>query len=270
MGLLNKVSGSGLVKENQKPVPAAVKDTPPVKKSNSVGLLKKSLNLANSNDRLDFFEFLDKYNIQLCAVFNSQNDVYCVDYSAGLDGESICCSVSTKDFWNGINNNQTLDPLPFYQFFSSQLKDSIKNLKVYKKSNGQIYLYCTPDSNTALLNKDIEKLNEVPFTFNTSSLSKGGIHFQIDYQEAIESLVLSNTKSSEKHRLMDSISRQLYFNLLKYFPAPSNVIFVKSGVFKIELNKADELPFEVISNHLRLESSFVLGKHSELISIEAE
>ena len=264
MGLLNKASESGLVKEQ--PVPAAL-DKPLLKKSNSVGLLKKSLNLADSNNRLDFFEFINKYDLQLCAVFNSQNGIFCIEQSAGLDGESICLSVSTADFWSGINQNQISDVLPFYQFFSSRLKDSIKNLNVYKRADGRIFLYCYGENQKASLQNDIENL-KMPFAAFTSESATSLI--TVDYLEAIESLVLSQTKSQEKQRLIQAVSNQLYFNLLKNFPLPSHVIYEKTGTFKLDFINAKELPLEVLSNHLRLESEFVLGNHSQLISVEAE
>ena len=169
MGLLNKLSESGLVKEEKKP---AVLDKPIVKKSNSVGLLKKSLNMTNSSNRLDFFNFIKKYNLQICAVFNSQNDVYCVEHSCGLDGESICLSVSTRDFWDGISQDDQ-DTLPFYQFFSAKIKDKISNLNFFKADNGNIFLF---QSDKEILNSIYTDIENLSFEFEKSD----GYNFSVN------------------------------------------------------------------------------------------
>ena len=270
MGLLDRVSESGLVKEKDQPAPAA-QDIKIEKKSNSVGLLKKSLDIASNADRLDFFNFVKKYNLSICAIFSCENGIYCIEKSAGLDGESICLSLSTQDFWNGISDEDTNDILPFYQFFSKKLKDSIKNLHLIKSDNGKIILF-TSDSPVSdeiygdlrILKDDFYKTENTPI----NEASPDTYCYMIDYSEAVESLVLTLTKSDEKKRLMSAIFKQIYFNLLKNFPEPCNVYHIQEGTFKIAYKSEQEIPFEVISNHLRLESEFVLENHSELIAIE--
>ena len=260
MGLLDRLSENGLVQETPKPQPV-VQDKPLVKKSNSVGLLKKSLNMASNINRLDFFDFIQKYDLQICAVFNSQNGVYCVEHSAGLDGESICLSVSTSDFWDGINPQS--DILPFYQFFSAKLKDNLKNLKCYKANDGRIYLFNSSKDVPLSIYSDINNL-----TFEPSTTSISNANYKIDYSEAIESLVLSQSKTKETKRLIQAISEQLYFNLLQNFPEPSVVLNEHNGKFTIAYCEQQEIPFEVISNHLKFESEFVLGNNAELLSVE--
>ena len=269
MGLLDRVSESGLVKEQ--PAPAA-QDIKIEKKSNSVGLLKKSLDIASNADRLDFFKFIEKYNLSICAVLSYQNGIYCIEKSAGLDGESICLSVSTQDFWNGISDEDSKNILPFYQFFSQKIKDTLKELRLIKSDNGKIFLFTadTPVSDEIygdirILKDDFYKTEE-----NTQSQqdSSNTYSYIIDYSEAVESLVLTLTKSDEKKRIMSAIFKQIYFNLLKNFPSPCKVFYVQEGTFKIVYNSEQAIPFEVISNHLRLESEFVLSNHSSLIAIE--
>ena len=264
MGLLDRVSESGLVQE--KPAPVAV-DIPPVKKSNSVGLLKKSLDIADSKNRLDFFEFINKYDLPLCASFSCNKDIYCIEESFGLDGESICLSISTQDFWAGINQNSVKDPLPFYQFFSKKLKDSIENLKVYKKSDGRIFLFSSPDNFGSFIYSDIEKIKKSDITFN-KKIPENLI--TIDYSEAIESLVISYSKSNENERLIKALSNELYYNLLKYFPQPDKLYYFDTGIFKLDFYHASDLPLDLLSNHLRYMSEFILGEHSQLMSVKAE
>ena len=267
MGLLNRVSESDIAKE-EKPVAL---DKPLVKKSNSVGLLKKSLGMAGNENRLDFFEFIHKYKLSLCAVFNSQNNEYCVEHSTGLDAKSICLSVSTADFWNGIQDKQDDNSLPFYQFFSDKLKDNIKNVKCYKTPNGKILLYRCDSKPAEDFYKTADSLG---FEVKHSDLSKpsaNSLFYKIDFSEAIDSFVIANAKPEQKDRLINAISYELYINLLKNFPEPAKVICIKPGLFKaaVPLESDQQLPIEVISNHIRLENQFVLEKDSELINVES-
>ena len=127
MGLLQKLSDTGIEPPAKEPQP--VPDKPVVlKKSNSVGLLKKSL-YASENRGLDFFEFTGKYNLEMCAILKNTDGEYRIQNCVGFDGESICLSVSTVDFWEGtINqankgfsfNTDSSDALPFFQFFSKK------------------------------------------------------------------------------------------------------------------------------------------------------
>ena len=142
MGLLQKLSENGLEPEKKE---EPVLDKPVVlKKSNAVGLLKKSL-LASENRRLDFFEFTGKYNLEMCALLKNQNGTYSITACTGIDGESICLSTSTQDFWAGTISQpnkliysydmSTSDALPFLQFFSSKLKKQIKSFNIIKTKN---------------------------------------------------------------------------------------------------------------------------------------
>ena len=121
MGLLQKLSDSAL----NTPVKQEPVENKPVviKKSNSVGLLKKSLlaNTTSDSRRLDFFEFTGKYNLEICALLKNENGNYRITNCLGLDGESICLSVSTEDFWEGI----IPDAEKLYTFNNSPIESKI-------------------------------------------------------------------------------------------------------------------------------------------------
>ena len=274
MGLLQKLSETGLEpQKNEQPVV----DKPVIlKKSNSVGLLKKSLQ-ASENRRLDFFEFTGKYNLQICAILKNVNGTYKIQNCIGFDGESVCLSVSTPDFWDGtitqIQNLYSYDitssqSLPFFQFFSNELKPLIKTISIIKTQNESIFLICnntiTPDSDF-FLDLEVVENTETDFTRNQKPLiSNSFAHcFELNFSEALESFILSNSKNNAEFSKV--ILNELYYNLYINFPEPEKIEYSKNGIFT--LGVSEEIPVELLYNHLRIECGFVLGKHSELISV---
>ena len=277
MGLLSKVSESGL---NSSVEEKPAKDNPQVqKKSNSVGLLKKSL-MAGQYDKLDFFEFIQKYNFSLCSFLQLHDGYYCIQKSFGFDGKSICQSYSTKDFWDGTikeKNNlytfetNTSDILPFYQFFSDKLKDKIQLLHIYKFDDDSIFIFIT-DKTFAIPQTLIYDLQNTSFdsdiNVNKAQNESEACHFnyEIDLSEALESFVLTNSKTNSF--ILNAISEQLYLNLCTYFPSPSYVTKSGNGRFNLAYAIPQALPVELLTNHLQHQIKYVLDNHSELISIE--
>ena len=139
MGLLSKTSAAEMqIKEN---LPPAVE--PQIKKSNSLGLLKRSESILNNIHELDFFNFITKYKISSCALFHKSGDYYFIDNSIGFDGSSIITSFSSKSFWDGTisENNKLLafckkdnSISPFYQFLSEDLKEKTDIIYILKKA----------------------------------------------------------------------------------------------------------------------------------------
>ena len=274
MGLLQKLSDTGIEPpaKEQQPVP----DKPVVlKKSNSVGLLKKSL-LASENRGLDFFEFTGKYNLEICAILKNTNGDYRIQSCVGFDGESICLSVSSVDFWEGTItqtnkafsfNTDSSDALPFFQFFSKKLKDRIKTIKIIKTQNSSILLICNDDieiNNTFIDDLEAVEKTETSFPENSpvsESDFKGS--FVLDFSEALESFVLSNSKNDIEFSKV--IINEIYYELCKNFPEPEKLNYSSNGKFTLYVT--EEIPVELLYNHIKVEFSFILGNHSELLSV---
>ena len=280
MGLLDRLSAAG-AQVKPEPKPAADK-TIIQKKSNTVGLLKKSLGVDTTpvvekvietpKDRLDFFDFIQKHSIQYAALFTLCNGIYCAEYSAGFDGVSVCQSVSTKDFWDGLalqkftpytfnTNNNTIGPL--YQFFSSFLKDKIDSICVYRTQDDSIFVFCNFS-----LYEDLKNIGFVDVSFDKQLPANITQSFSIDFSEAIESFIIANHKSEYKDRIFTAFSNALYFRLKTAFNEESGVELIQEGQFKIIIDSPDTIPFELISNHLRLDCSYILNEHSQLLSIK--
>ena len=277
MGLLQKLSDSGLDTPKE---PLPVQDKPVIqKKSNSVGLLKKSLIAGDSsNRRLDFFEFTGKYDLEMCAILKNQDGNYEINNCVGFDGESVCLSVSTADFWNGtIPQNEKLytfeaasqEALPFFQLFSKKFNDKLKTIQIIKTKNNSIFIICNNKVNAnALFISDLEAVENTVTDFEEAykplKISSFADTFEIDFSEALESFVLSNSKNDIKFSSI--LLNEIYYNLCINFPEPEQLIYSPKGKFTLYVTEKD-IPVELLYNHLRVECNFVLGNHSELLSV---
>ena len=279
MGLLQKVSYSGITDSVE--TSAAAKIAPLEKKSNSVGLLKKSLTVSH-NDKLDFFEFIIKYNLSLAAILRPNENFYSIYKSYGFDGKSICLSYSSKDFWDGsllLKNTLytfkagTSEILPYYQFFSEEIKDSIELIHLFKMDDNSIFLFTTDNSYTIpksfvfdLINLDLEK-NSFDSLIKPQ-LADNVFIYDIDLSEALESFVLSNSRTNKD--IIQAISNQLYVNLVQYFPQPDFLEKISAGKFKLYFSNPEKLPLELFANHLRIQIKETLENHSELIKVNLQ
>ena len=280
MGLLQKVSAGGITSTKEEASTNQIQQVQ--KKSNSVGLLKKSLSVSQ-NDKLDFFEFIQKYNISLCSLLKLHKGFYNINKSFGFDGKSICLSHSTQDFWDGTikekNNlytykSNTTEILPFYQFFSEQLKEKIELIHIYKLEDNSIFLFIT-DKNFTIPDSFVFDLQNVDFNKDCfNKLHKPDSNnipvflYDIDLSESLDSYILSNSKNNPE--IIDAISEQIYFYLIEYFPSPSYVEKQATGKFKLYYCIPEAISVELLSNHLRTQLRFVLDNHSDLIQINLQ
>lgn len=283
MGLLDRLSATSI---EVKPEPKPVADKTVIqKKSNSVGLLKKSLGVENTQntqvvqkvpetpkDRLDFFDFIQKHSIQYAALFTPCNGIYYAQFTAGFDGASVCQSVSTKDFWDGLaadkftpytfnTSDNSIGPL--YQFFSNTLKDKIDSLCVYRTQDDSIFVFC----NYTLYN-ELKGIGFVDAKFNEQLPAHTTQSFTVDFSEAIDSFIIANHKTEYKEQIFTAVSNTLLFRLKAAFNEEAGVSVSAPGQFKIIIDSSDTIPFELISNHLRLDCSYILNEHSQLLSVK--
>jgi len=278
MGLLKKMSDQGMVSTKKEPAPVSQK--PVQTKSNSVGLLKKSLIISN-DDGLDFFEFIEHYNIQIWSLLKKSGQSYVAEYSAGLDGKSICNSLSTDDFWQGlIKENKSLytfnkvdnSLLPLLQFFSKAQTDSINSLYVFKADDERIIFFKPEEGNFNLnISTDLLKINsynlEKFINKKTSDKKAAASLYTLDFSEAIESYLNANYKNNYDQRLKASFFNAIYLRMLKHFPNPS---FIKIENQKLLLSYAlsEAIPKELLYNHIIFDTSFLLYEHSKLLVME--
>lgn len=290
MGLLQKVSNSGAVSEKQEDT--AAQKIPVQKKSNSVGLLKKSLIISNEDlqaDKLDFFEFIQLYNINLCSVLkpSGSDKSYIAVNCIGLDADSICLSVSSNDFWNGLikleNELYTFTDsdnsiLPLYQFFSKTVKEKLNTLYALKRSDETIVLFCTTqDFEKSFIINDIKNLN---CDFSSAKAyspekskyenSKSYYLYQADFSKAIDSFTASKCNSENSSQIKKAIYLNTFYELLQNFPEPSFISMNSGSIIKIAWCVENEIPLEVISNHFRFNISYIFNEQSNQLSIQSK
>ena len=235
MGLLQKLSDSGLdiVKEEKTALDKPVLQV----KSNSVGLLRKSLNANSDYPGLDFFEFAGKYNLEIASILKCRNSSYQIQNCTGYDGESICLSKSSQDFWQGTitktntlysYNAQAPSALPFFQFFSNELKEKIQTINIIKTADNSIFFIFNKSlvADDAFI-KDLKGVENTKVNFEKAdnSLPQNiSVCLTIDFSEALESFVISNSKNDVTYSKV--ILEELYYRLCKNFSSPDKLLIL--------------------------------------------
>ena len=126
-------------------------------KGHNTGLLARAESLALSqkeksseNDFLPFADFAEKKGFAVCGIFSQAEDFFYLKKSHNLDLVCIADSVSTKDFWDGLIQDESSwilfegDRLTsLYQLFSEKIKNEIKSLAVFPftAENTQNYFF---------------------------------------------------------------------------------------------------------------------------------
>ena len=195
---------------------------------------------------LAFSDFVKTNNLQICALFEFNQESFCIKNSIGFDLESLQKSVSTKDFWAGISENNDVNV--FRQFFSSQLNEKIKTVNVIKLNENSFFMLCNRVPNQNLKNQlmalDTSKLNEEFFYIFTFHETKIKICL-ID-----NSLIQENYKTAFFNEIVNRINC-IYFN-----------------EHADQKDKNNMLNFKLLAKHLLLNLSEITADISNYIKIE--
>lgn len=282
MGLLDKLSGF-----TSEPVEEVKPETNSTnQKSNTVGLLKRSMLLTTRN-RLDFFEFVNKYHFPLCAIFTNTESNLLITDSYGFDSESILKSKSTMDFWKGSlseynkwNFFKASDSTitPFYQFFSFEMQDKIKGLYIYafedKNEISKILLVAYPNEIQKDFSQEIiqdfgiltpevsEEKQQISIPENNSLYT-----YKLIIEEAVNDLLSNINNNNEISIFSKAITREIYYSLITAF---GNKSLVELGDNYIKLNfiSEEQLPAALYEAHIKNNLKNKLAKASEYLSLE--
>lgn len=147
------------------------------------GLLKKAEDILSEEEKA-FRILLNRLNVVKAALFSLDKNFYTIQYSCGLEEDSVHLSKSTKDFWDGLNLTfdfvfKTGEDLnPFYQFFSEKDKINLTGLYITKLHSQDILLL--PVYNERIIENILEIKEEITSFLNNdidfiikSSLSHG-------------------------------------------------------------------------------------------------
>lgn len=97
---------------------------------------------AQESANIDFCAFAGKSGFTHSGIFSLKDDFYYLSETQNLDLTTITKSLSTKDFWDGLISDkkgriffegESLNP--FFQLFSTEIKDKIKNISIFPFSH---------------------------------------------------------------------------------------------------------------------------------------
>ena len=258
-------------------------------KSNSVGLLKRIIRM-NEKNRLDFFDYVNKYNLSQCAVLRLNNGVFQISSCYGFDSSSILKSISTVDFWDGLAPKKDTPQLfskkdnsiqPLYQFFSEKLIETIDSIILYR-SQDDVILFCSSSSIEELLkNEDfftqfciLEKYDfdfafsdQAVYEDDSKSNEKNEDLYIINLFESIQDFIQAQTISdNQKLHFGQVIFYNIFYTLKKGFP--HNVF--EEADYTIYLYNKEAIPEKLLTNHLKCTLVDILGESSSKISITFE
>ena len=258
-------------------------------KSNAVGLLRKII-LMDEKNRLDFFDYVNKYKLSQCAILKLKNGFFQICSCFGFDSQSILKSISTEDFWKGLipkNNtpylfsrsNNTIQPL--YQFFTDSIIDSISSIILYK-TDSNVILLASSDSIENLMKdkaffKNFNQLDtyDVKYAFSSNPADLFGKNaknkssiFIFELEASINDFMLINkqnlTDAQEAH-FRRVIFYNVYYTLKKCFPEQR--LEEVGTTIKLFIPSEYNVPEQMLTKHLHLLLKEILGESSFQIKI---
>lgn len=208
-------------------------------------LLQKMLKYADS--KLSFFEFTEKHNLSLCAVFEKCENTFVISASKGIDSLSILNSVSTDDFWKGTvpqnewvyfsRENSEINQI--LQFFSQSLKDSIEEIYIFASENRILLL---ADTESFSFNKDSLKTDffrlETTISDITSESTENTI--SIDYSASLEDMFSNAEKLSEDllTKIRNALKSEIYFRVNSFLNTEQKLSGLTSTSFSVSFNNS--------------------------------
>ena len=261
-------------------------------KSNSVGLLRRIIRM-NEKNRLDFFDYVNKYNLSQCAILRLHNGFFQISSCYGFDCNSIIKSISTVDFWNGLIPEKNTPRLfsrkdnsiqPLYQFFSDNLIDTIDSIILYR-SQDDVILFSSSDSIENLIDdkdffNNFSSLDTFDFKFafsdddvfyDNSSLehvNKSNTYI-INLFDSIKSFIDNqNISDNQKLYFGQVIFYNVFYTLKKCFP--KNLIDAENYSIKLHMTVRNSIPIKMLEQHLKLTLNDILYNCSSKIQIKFE
>lgn len=223
-----------------------------------MGLLSKA-NLLDTNQEktsgLAFSNFVRKYNIKCCALFEKVNDNYIITNSIGFDFNSIIKSKSTIDFWNGLNESSDLSI--FKQFFSSELSEKIKTINVKKINSEKILMLCNSII-TESIKSDLQSLTAENSICEYENITNKNVQFS-----KIE-LKINNVDTT----FISSISEEIFNRLINFYFKEIKIL-KNMNTIKLMVPVNETFESQLFNKHLLLNFSDIFQNPTEYIIIES-
>lgn len=238
-------------------------------------------NIAKNNELFTFSDFIKKYNISSFAICQLIGDFFVIKDSLGFDGKTISHFLLSATDCNLIfseNKNIAVININNFDFllniFSDNQKQNNLEFSFCKISNNYLMI-CNCEITNDLLNSFSTVNNQHNIDFDlikkNVSLNYNVYAVKIDFQEAIETFLCSCPHLKiEKNILFLSIFAEIYNRFLfcynfPYFCKQNENYILKSCFFTKE-----EIPEELLINHIIYNLKDVLENSAEIINITAE
>ena len=216
-----------------------------------------------------FAEWADNLGIKKCALFCADGDFFRIEKSLGLDLGSIARSVSTADFWTGLEipeakwkTFQNDDVIPLYQLFSENQNnfESAYILKSTHDGKPFYFLICSEngEKSSVLDEKSIcTSLNQffLPLARTENFPIDDGFEissanlFIISAKLAIEK-AFSNLDSKIREKLSQVAMEELFFKIKKIFRTPNCAVLGSNCEIKTVLFSKEEIDEKLLQFHI--------------------
>ena len=229
-----------------------------------MGLLSRASTLDETEIKqgLAFSDFILKYSLKSSAMLEQNDMYYIITQSIDFDAYSIISSNSTCDFWNGIcKENKKIykfsgnEVSPLLQLFSSNMKEKIEEVYIYRNSDSKILLSLNEISESAT--QDFENITS-------------DIHSINIFSEAIESFLQSELKTNnsifEKAKL--AIFNEIYNRFVCFYNLPDATVKADKLLIKTVFITGKAYSVELITNHFIFNLRDLLGNNAELIRVD--
>lgn len=246
-----------------------------------MGLLSRASTLDENvkPQGLAFSDFINKYSFKICALLEKSAADYFVMDSIGFDARSIVTAVSTADFWEGICPQAKkvyyftgLAKSPLLQLLSSNLKETITDISVYKNAASQIFFCEGKLSDEAA--KDFDNILCEPHKTDIYELnplikkSSVVLLLNLNFSDAVESFISSEYKNKEQPELIKkAIVKEYYNRFACRYNLPDATCM--NGVFglKTVFVSGKAYSIELITNHIILNLKEVLENYAEQVQV---
>lgn len=247
-----------------------------------MGLLSKASTLdSKKKGGLAFSDFINKHSLKKCALLEKNAAGYVITNSIGFDALSVISSKSTNDFWMGICKDEgkiysfsASEINPLLQLFSNNLKDSVRELFIYKSKSSNILLSFDKLSEACV--KDFELTDNSQHIINYLSLNpllnKASVFllYSIDFEEALTSFYKSNCKndSFDYNLFLNALKNEIYNRFACFYNNSDTSIISNPHCIKTVIVTDKEYSVDLITNHLILNLREVLEDSSQLLQID--
>ena len=248
-----------------------------------MGLLSRASTLDENNikEGLAFSDFILKYSFKNIAMLEQYDSCYFITQSIGFDAASIIKSNSSSDFWNGIckENHKIIkfsgdEITPLFQFFSTEMKDKIEALFVYRSRTNKILFSLSEISDGAA--EDFENITCESHPINIQALNphikenSAVIKLMINFSESIESFLNSEIESENSlyNIIKNSIFNEIYNRFICYYNFPDASIKSNNLILKTIFITGKAYSVELITNHFIFNFRELLGNKADLIRVD--